>query len=396
MYSLEESRIAIAQVPLIETNNEILELQDIVTEGLNTSLLVDNLKSIVYTKKESELSIECLKLSMSIIYENIGAKYYTTSLEDYTINNQSIAIESMNNFVKELWVKIKTSIIKLWDKVSDFWNNNFSSLNKIKSSLESTLLQIEMSYKVNSTTISKTEDKNILDSFNNSKDVDEKTLENFIVAHELNFNKINELLKHTKHFNGHIKSIAQSEFNSDIDSLLGSLSKDFTYHPFRFGQRNYPIVGGEYVTIEYSFDKETSDINVSTEKEKIESDENRDIYLINNNKLKGLIRKTLNIINETIKYKEIQKSIEKEFNNLIAVYDKLIIHHDFESKDLVEHYDKVSAIHDKDNNINYKKIIRLVYRINSSIPGLFGIVVLSNVKLARSIVHYSNYCLKEQ
>jgi hypothetical protein len=372
--SVAESQIAVEEIRLIELNNEIITIESIVTDALNSTRQIHDISNVISSnKEENKITTESINLAISIIYENLGAKSYLFSMEN---NSNELALESLNEFIQKLWEKVKLSIENLWDKVNEFWNNNFSSLNKIKKSLESILLTVHVDYKLTTSKIIDDEEGHIRKHFNNGDDVTDKSLTDFIHTHTNNFNKLDDIIKITKHFNKNVKGISNTDFDNGIDYFLKGLCKDYIQHPFRFGEEKYPIVNGEYLTIEYNYDDENNDITINTEKEKVSINERCDVYCISKHRLEFIIKSAIEIINTTIKYKTIQDQIKNEFKELIRAYDIVI------------------STGEPTLKSDHKKIIRLIYRINSSIPGIFGVIVLSNVKLARSIVHYTEFCLR--
>ena len=366
--------LATEELKFTEINASIESLQYVITEALDSTRQIDKLSELISSNNNpTSISIEAINLTISTIYENLGATRYAFSTE--SISNE-IALENINEFVQKLWVKIKETLDDLWNKVSDFWNDNFASLTKIKRSLESVLLRVRYEYEINNPKVVGKENQPLKNLFGSDENIDDKSIEKIINTHRINFNILDSIINHTKHFNKHIKTISNSEFEHGVDYLFQSLCKEFIRHPFRFGEERHPIVNGEYLTLEYNYDEESHDINLTTDKQKVEIAENIEILAISKHRLEYIIKQTLDIISSTFKYKSIQEGIKKEFDDLTRVYDKMI-----ESGE-------------PDLNGEHKKVIRLVYRINSSIPGVFGVVILSNVKLARGVVNYAEFCMR--
>ena len=397
LLSALEAEICIEEAMFGAIFAEVKEKEEIINDAIDTSNKLDNVQSLViecYNNELSSTSKKCINLTLETICNNLGAnpdKFFDVlSLENLEGNKyQQVALENTSVFIKELWIKIKNSIEELWNKVADFWNDNFASLNKIKKSLETILLQISGDYKVTQPIKTNYNEKSLLSSFSNkSNDIDAKTIEGFIIAHFNSFNSLDDLVKYTKQFNIHVKSMNDSDFESEMSYILDHLCKNFIGRTFRFGSENSPMIGGHYTNLEFTSDEDTNDLTISSEIEQLDFTENRNIWIIEKNKLQVLIKKTIDIIKETIKYKEAQEALQKEFVSLTNTYDKHI-----EKNSLLNDYDQING--NKTNLlINYKKTIRLIYRINSNIPKIFGMVILSNVKLARSIVSYSNFCLR--
>lgn len=359
-----------------------------IEDALSASYQLEHLQAVLISSSSdpaylSPITIRSTQIAIEAICANVGMPiarlYHNAAMESLDpIKQVALALESSTSFITELWAKIKTSISDLWVKLNDYWENNFSALNNIKSALERTLKQVTVEYKNTNNIVSEIKDGRLFSSFNSRSDITEKTLDEFITTHEHNFSKLDEILKYAKQFNLYAKGISMADFDRDIDPVLVGLCRNFIQRPFRFGTREYPIVGGEFVTLEYELDEEAMDLNVTTDKDHLDViEEGNRLFLVSNNKLKGLLKKTIDIIHTTTEYKAKQYAAQAEFDALIKAYDKILYNDD------------------TDFNKNHKKALKFIYRINSSIPGIFGLVILANVKLARSISSYSALCLKE-
>jgi hypothetical protein len=370
--------------------NEVIERHDATADALATSVFADNIQSVVSDIPNAEpishITLQSIQLAIESICQNLGAdstKYFSISAESYS---KQVVLEDMRLFVNDLWSKIKKSIEELWNKIGEFWNDNFASLNKIKAALEHALEEVNSKYKNSSQVVSDKMDEHILLNFNNGEDINDRTLINFISAHYNNFNTIDSLIKNTKYFNKHVKDINQSDFESGVQDVLGHICKEFTTHTFKLGTERSPMISGEYIDIDYVMDDGT-DIQFNAETNKIDYDDNRRIYLVTASHLKTVIMKALDIIKQTMHYKETQHQLQTEFNNVTKTYDSHM-----QNNGLVIDFDDISQNKTK-LMVNYKTTLRLIYRINSSIPKLLGTMIVSNVKLARSIASYSHFCL---
>jgi len=389
------SNLAIEELEVAKINNEVVEHHETINDALASSVFVDNIQSVISNIQDSNPemttnTLNCINLAIESICKNLGAnpqKYFSLSDNICIEQYKTVTLEDMKLFVSDLWKKIKDSVNNLWKKIGEFWNDNFASLNKIKTSLEAALEQVNSRYTRDEQTLSEKVDDHILVNFNNGEDVTDRTLIGFVGAHYHNFNTIDELVKHTKYFNKHVRNITQSELDSDITDVLEHICKDFTTHTFKLGTQRAPMVTGEYITVDYILIEGETDIELDSSNNKINQDENRKIYLVSKSNLKTVILKTLDIIKETMRYKEIHKQLQDEFNHVTKTYDEHI-----NKNGLIIDYDDINN-HKTKLMVNCKKVIRLIYRINSSIPKLMSTMIMSNVKLARSVGTYTHFCL---
>ena len=245
-------------------------------------------------------------------------------------------------FVKELWTKVKTSILK-----------------SVRKSLDHAYNVIQKEYKVTSERQAVRISETLLHAFNAKKDLDGVMVESFIN-------------------NNHARTIRKEDFEKDIEPHLIGIAEKLTSRVFKFGHDVRPIIGGEYISVEYNFESGSADMKIDVDKNTLPVDmDKRETFITDQNKLKSLIKRTIDVVDETIKYTDERKKVQKEFDDLIRVYDKLVL----------EGNSEISK--------NVNKTIKLIYKINSCMPGFFSFVVTSNVKLAKSVMTYAGLCLKE-
>lgn len=375
-YLLEE-----VQLQFNKLHSEITQQTEITQDGINISSTANDLQTLLENKLNTdyELSpvcVEAIKLASQAIFSNVGANY---SLESYSGTSFSeYALETLSVFVKELWTKVKTSIQNLWDKVSQFWEDNFSALKSVRKSLDHAYNVIQKEYKVTSERQAVRISETLLHAFNAKKDLDGVMVESFINTHLSNFERLDEIIDRTRYFNNHARTIRKEDFEKDIEPHLIGIAEKLTSRVFKFGHDVRPIIGGEYISVEYNFESGSADMKIDVDKNTLPVDmDKRETFITDQNKLKSLIKRTIDVVDETIKYTDERKKVQKEFDDLIRVYDKLVL----------EGNSEISK--------NVNKTIKLIYKINSCMPGFFSFVVTSNVKLAKSVMTYAGLCLKK-
>ncbi|NTW91414.1 MAG: hypothetical protein HGA35_05745 [Erysipelotrichaceae bacterium] len=385
--------LAIEELEVSTINNEVIQQHETISDALANTIYLDKIQAVVSDSGElSQMAMSSINLAVESICQNLGAPVYkyinTLSVESLTTESyKRVAFEDVQIFVKDLWTKIKESVNKLWDKVNEFWQNNFSSLGKIKAALDIVLDQVNKQYKRDTPEEASNPDINLLHNFNNGKDIDQRTVDGFVNAHYTVFNTMDELIRNTRHFNKFVKYLTQDDFDNDVDAVLENISKNFIKRTYRLGCEQSPMITGEFITIEYVQPENAFDIEFMSDEQKVDAKDNAKLFMLDKDKLRNVINKTIAVIRETIKYRDVQVELQKEFNNLTSIYDKHI-----EDHGIVIDYDDM---HRSNTNLlkNYKKTIRVIYRINVSIPKILGTIITSNVKLARSVVQYSHFCL---
>lgn len=385
--------LAVEDLEISTINNEISQQHETIEDAIANSVYIENVQEVVTNADEiSKVGMQSINMAIESIFINLGApidKYLNTwCFESLTSDTYSkMALEDMQVFVKDLWTKIKESVNKLWEKVNEFWKNHFSALNKIKVALETALKQVNDNYTRSAQELSDKSDTSIVSSFNNGKSIDQKTISDFVNSHFNMFSTLDELVRNTQHFNKFAKNMRQDDFENEVDGTLTSLTKNFVSRSYRLGTDDAPLITGEFITVEYVQPEESGDIEFMPNVEKMDAADEQKIYLLDKEKLKSIISKTLTIIRETMRYKETQETLQREFNVLTDTFDKHI-----DEQGIVMDFDDM---HHNNSKLlkNYKKTIRVIYRINVSIPKILGTAITSNVKLARSVVHYTQFCL---
>lgn len=360
---------------------QITQQTEITQDGIGITSSVGDLQEVLQNKLNTDYELspvcmEAIKLAMRAIYSNVGATY---TLEHYTGPAfPQYALENLSGFVKELWTRVKASIQTLWDKVSQFWEDNFSALSSVRNTLVHAIKVVEKDYHVTSARQSVRLSDTVFNAFSSPKDVDDVLVMSFILNHLSNFERLDEVLDRTKYFNDHVRTIQQSDFEKDIDPYLMTIAEKLTSRIFKFGYDARPMIAGDYVSASYEFEPGSAEMQITIDKQTLSvNNDRREIYICDKTKLRIILKRTLDVIDETIKYATVRQKAEKEFDALIRVYDKIVLQGD-------------PII-----NKNVNKAIKLIYKINSCMPGFFSLMVTSNVKLAKSVISYTGLCVKE-
>lgn len=376
LYSVED-----VCVDFQSLHTRITQQTEVTQDGINISSSVDDLQEVLKNKLNTDYEIspvcmEAIKLAIKAIYSNVGATY---SAETYaTTNFSQHALENLSGFVSELWVRVKASMQTLWNKVAQFWEDNFSALQSVRKTLGQALKVIEKDYKVTTSRQSMRLPDGVFNAFNSKKDVDDMLVMSFIMTHLANFERLDEVVDRTKYFNHQARHLRVEDFEKDIEPQLTAMADKLTARIFKFGHDMRPMINGEYVSVEYNFESGSADMQINIDRQELSVDnDTREIYICDHTKLRHLVKRAMDVIDETIKYASIREKAQKEFDDLIHVYDKLVLHGD-------------PMI-----NKNVNKTIKLIYKINSSMPGFFSLVVNSNVKMAKAVLNYAGLCVKE-
>jgi len=372
--------LAQEELDTLLTNKDISSLTEIVNDGINYTLQLESLQSLLISKDiNSQVSLNSFNIAIETIASNLGVQRSRIipiiTLE--SINSKSnMALEDLDTFLQELWIKIKTTVLDLFEKLEQYWDNNFSSLSRVRKTLDDIKAEVSEKYKNSNTVEISTSLTNSLKLFNHTVLVNDKFLDNLTYSHENSILTIKDLTKHINYFNQHVKDVTDSDLDNGVSDLLSSVTKQLTDRTFKLGTIDKPSITGEYIEVEYLLE-ESKSTQVIVTKETLSTIDDVKIFLIPVSKLKAILNRVIYIIDATIELKKEQDKLKKNFSELTKVFDI-----------------KLKSV-DNSHISQFKLVINSVCRINGNMPTLYSFVVSNNVKLARAIVNYSKFCILE-
>lgn len=382
--SPEEGEVANVEVEVQEEVAQTEDQAEAIDEGIDAASQLEEVQEVVEKSVEegeglTEPAAEAIRIAVEAIAARIGydpkkvaglrAIYASESFASPSsrLANTKIALEGISEFLKSLWEKIKAAIASLFAKVADFWDKYVSGLQKTKGALEAMKVRLSKSSgKIKDKVYFEEAPAALVEAFAGKDDIISSVVKKFIAAHASN--TLADLEKYGKEISAGLKETGY--LNKKVDDIVIPSSGWLV-----FGKK-YTLSVKEDVTSD-SFEVEIKE-EVSDEREAklgIAVAEKADVI--------GLINETIKIISDTIKNKE---KVNK-FNDEVS---KAMI--EGEKKLFGEKGSLTSATSEDKQKV--RAGIKNTYKFINSVVTLSNKVQASNIKLAKAVIAYANFCLK--
>ena len=369
----------------VEVDAEIAEAADsaeAIEEGMGAADQLDQVEEVVADAVENgegldPVAAESLRIAVEAICARIGANpkamyslYATENFQSASSRkaNSKIALESVGEFLKDLWKKIKAAMSRLWEKVKGFWDKHLSSLGRVKKALESMKRAVgESSGKLKDKAYIEDAPSFLTDAVGGG-DISSKSFDAFVVAHTALLSASSEIVTKTTDFN----SSATAGVASDEAAITAAVNKIKGTAPAKSAK----LIGG--VQIEYKFSEEGEGVvNLEIERENTDKADKGGVSLAEKNDVKSALDKVLALINDNIKAKDKQTKLQESFNKFSLAIEK-----------------SINGVQDPEKQKNLRNAMKVVYKINAKAPTIQNEVLGLNIKLAKAVLGYANLCLK--
>ncbi len=380
--SPEEGEMAVVQVEIEPEVSEIITQSNVIDEAIDSVDQMTEVQSVLSNaiqdaEEVSPVATEAVRLAIDSICSRLGTTSAAVySLESISGDNGKIALESVSEFIKDIWKKVKAALTSLWEKVKSFYDTHVSSLGRAKKSIESMKKRVgESSGKIVMNRVDSAP-ASLKTAFPSQDDINTNLIENYIKAHEDSSISRDEFSKMVEAANNQI----EKNIKSDTVNLMIDFFNEGTSDIYNFGTKDAPLVSGVYKTIEITGDRHTGDLEITTETDKIDS--NGDVGLIVSDKqaLINLLKKTNNLIEDSIKLKEKLHKLQEAVNKITQIFDTKITDNeaDFDEESLKE----------------ARKVIKIFYKLNNKSPTVMLGMINYNVQLTKAVLSYTHVCLK--
>ena len=397
LFALEELETGTAEVKLeaapevgevadvqVEVDAEIAEAADsaeAIDEGMGAADQLGQVEEVVADAVDNgegldPVAAESLRIAVEAICARIGANpkamyslYATENFQSASSRkaNSKIALESVGEFLKDLWKKIKAALARLWEKVKAFWDKHISSLGRVKKALESMKRAVgESSGKLKDKAFIEDAPSFLTDAVGGG-DISSKSFDAFVTAHTALLSAASDIVTKTAYFNA---SAATGVATTEAD-IRAAVSKIKGAAPAKSGK----LIGG--VQIEYKFVEEGEGVvNLEIERENTDKADKGGVSLAEKSDVKAALDKVLALINDNIKAKDKQTKLQESFNKFSLAIEKAINNADA---------DKQKGLRDS---------MKVAYKINAKAPTIQNEVLGLNIKLAKAVLGYAGLCLK--
>lgn len=320
----------------VEVTADVAEIETDATnieEGMNAADQLEDIKEVVETAADGEgldpIAAEAIRIAVEAIASNVGANpksvyslYATENFQSASSRraNTRIAAEGVGEFLKTLWEKIKAVLTNLWAKVKEFWNKNFSTLNRSLNALESMkerVSQIKGSSGYDNIDVP----ANLKAIFPTKADLGLDEVIAYTKANGAAWDDVGQF----KLFENTV-SITKLE---DVTSVLkAALSTGVVVS---FGDEKQPLAGGQYFKWTFKVKEDTDDGVVTFTLDEVtdhgkytDASKNAKMDIASKEKLKELITQTIADVKALIKYRDKVEQRNKAVANTFKAIDKEI------------------------------------------------------------------------
>lgn len=208
-----------------ELDKELTEDEATLSEGLEAFRTLNRLESLLINTKGKELSPisqEAFDVALGSICNHLGVKKEVVvrkySLESHNLSKSDIALESVGDFIKDVWEKIKKFFAKLWEGIKAFFDKLASFFKSNKKDLEEKDKKLEVLLKLEA----KDKKKDTEDT-SNKKDSSELKSYTDVVLDEEAIEKNKELLLKIMNFQS--SPVIELNFNNQYEENVKALVK---------------------------------------------------------------------------------------------------------------------------------------------------------------------------
>lgn len=389
--SPEEGEVADAQMEMQEQSEEIEEQVEAVEEGMAASDQLEEVEELVEQAVENgegldPVAAEAVRIAVEAICSRIGADpksvyslYATENFQSPSSRkaNSKIALEGVSEFLVDLWERIKAAMKNLWDKLKKYWNQYATELGRIKSALESMKSKISKSSgKVKREGFVEKAPSSLVRSIGFRGNISTKEISDILTTHKQYRDGIYNLVGAVGKVAVRSEQALEATTDVEIKSVIDETSKS------KMIEAEY-LVGGLNIKHEVNVDSDEYTVEVVTTKETVElSSEEVSINIEDKDALKSMINGVLAHIKEIYKAREQSQKLEEAFSKFSVKANKVI---------------KNTTKNDgtgTDNTKYMRKLLSIVYKLNSKVALLSNESTHLDVKLAKAAISYASLNLK--
>lgn len=388
--SAEEGEVADVQVEIEEEVSEVALQEAAVADGIGAADQLEEIEDVVEASIEEgegldPIAAEAIRIAVEAVCARVGASpksmyalYATENFESASSRkaNTRFALESVSDFLKNLWDKIKAAVSNIWQKVVEFWNKHLSSLNRVLKALES------MKARVSSTKgAPQLTDKDVkasgglIATFPGTGDLTVASVTAFVNTHKDLDRKGGDAM---------LDKVNANNPAAMLTNISGMKDVKFTY-----GSESAPLAGGVHFEVEMEVenakvaDEDKIEVKLLVQEERVTGDKERDLIVADKAKLKALIESTIAVIKATIKGRD-------DVTKAKAKFDKAV-------KDTTK---AINAIDTSDDNARkaarkQAQALRAFSTINSKIPSVNAKLAAADVRLAKGVLTFANASLAQ-
>ena len=377
--SPEEGEVADVQNETSEDAADVTGDADNVEAGVDASAELEQVEELVSEAAEQgegldPVAAEAIRLAVSVIASKVGANpksvYSLYASENFQSassrkGNTMHALEGVQEFLKDLWKKIKAALTKLWAKTKAFWAKHISNVGRVKKALESMKAKVKSSSgKIDGKPYLDKAPSGLISAFPGKGDLTAKVVQTYL-------DEVKKLVDKTGVVAGVLSTSAQKldAWKAAVDTAVGKTAGDA-----------YKLIGGDTLTIKYDADATEGTVKLELEREPADDKEDeRGMTVADKTALVTLLDNALTSIKVTV---DLQKKAEKSaqaVNKFMADVEKEI----------------ADAGQEGDAAAETRTKMRMGYKLSSFDAKISSVAAAENVKACKAVMAYVAACLKQ-
>lgn len=335
--SPEEGEAAAIQQEVEAEVAEVADIESAVDNGTEAAGQMEQVEELIEDSLEEgegldEVAAEAVRIAVESICSKVGypaktmtALYATENFASASSRkaNTQYALESVGEFLKNLWAKIKAALQGLWNKVKSWFQKHISSLGRLLKAFESTKGKVS--------SLKGTPSNEIIDApsslrnlFPTKGSIGLSTVETY---------RKSLLESNVKEFTRFLETVSSSDITggSGLTKISQEIAKAEKNREITLGKEETPVAGGKYYNWKLKLEKEDDDgVTVYT----VDMEEDHGEYTDGNDKsqldvegketLKKIVNDGISKIKDEVKRVEKNANISKKVEDFMKKVDKII------------------------------------------------------------------------
>lgn len=376
---------------LVETDagaGEVTELAANIEEGVGASDDLGEVETLVAEAAEEgeglpAVAAEAVRLSVQSICQRVGADpktvYALYAKENFASAssrkaNTQYALEGISEFLKDLWKRLKAALTKLWEKAKAFWENHLSTLGRVKKALESAKIKVKQSSGTpKGQSFVEKAPSGLLSAFAGKGDLDAKRVQTYIDAQK-------DLLSANNFIANSISALKIDYASADANKVAAAM--DTAHAASEKAPKEILVVGGEKLSIKVEKSETGKNLRLEVTKEPV-SDKDAEGGLVVGDKaaLTGLLDGALKVVNDAIAARKAAEKGEADSRDALNKLEAFI--------------NKEAENASGEDKAAMRSAMNVLYRLNALSGKVQGIYASQNVRLAKGVLGFVGYSLKQ-
>ncbi len=399
--SPEEGEAAATQAEMETEIDDVQESADQIDSGVEAAGELEQVEELVSDAAEqgeglTPVAAEAIRLTVSAIARKVGANpksvYRLYASENFRTasarkGNSVHALEGVQEFLKDLWKKIKAALTKLWAKVKAMWDKHISTTGRMVKALESMKSKVRSSSgKINGKPYLDKLPSSLASLYKGTGDLSIQEVQSYVITETT----VTERYKAAETLIGELDKIIAS---ADKDVIKSAQALNNALDSFKFNAIQQAVIGGEILTIKLDDDAEEGLATILIEREAVDNvDEERGMAVADKSSLVALIDFTVKSVKAIHKFKTDSDKLDQKQNEALNKVEKLI---DAGLSKANENKAKAEFNFNSDGAPVVRKLMRIIYKSATSKAKTDAVMIREALRAAKATLTYTAVCLKQ-